>query len=283
MTTNPKGKITKAQISKSLINDLLQTVSGGSVAIKKYTKNITKNTNRIYIGSDLFDFDSDQILVFKNSVYLEIDDDYILNQDDYTISPLSGEWEASDNEPVTFNFICLINTPNGALFSGSKIVPESITEDKLSLELQEKINNRSRSRESVSHSYIETICVNDWSSTVNDDCMYTKIVSHGLNCDDNLIVYAVDVDTRKNITVSYKITGINTIEVEYDTKVNIELMVVNSNELKESLIGTEETYINDSSIEEVVDNDNEVIMTSPNGTKFKLKVSDTGELSTIKI
>lgn len=285
MTTNPKGKITKAQLSKSLIDDLLETVSGGSVAIKKHTDIITSNTSRVYIGNKLFDFKSDQLLVFKNSVYLEIGNDYILNEDDYTISPLSGMWEASIKEPDTFNFICLINTPNGALFSGSKILNESITEDKLSLELQEKLNTGSRigDRSCVSHSYIETVYISDWSSSiVNTDNMYTKTVTHGLNCNDNLIVYAIDTDTKRNITVSYKVIDENTIEVESDIEANIELMVIDSNELRESLTGVK-TYIDDSLIKEVTSSNNEVIMTSPNGIKYKLEVSDTGELSTIKI
>lgn len=274
MAINSKGKITKAQLSQSLIDELLAAAGsnsgGGSVAIKKYSKTITTNTDRVFIGNSFFTTDTDQLLVFKNSVYLELNEDYRLNQDDCTISPLSGVWEATAEEPDTFNFICLMNAPGDVLFSGAKLYNGTVTEEKLSLELQaeisrgavagtrlvdgsvtgnklsnntitedklspevqEKLNTRGGSggEDGVFHSYIETISTTGWSSTTNTDGMYTKTVTHGLNCNDNLIVSAIDTDTKRNIAVSYKVTGLNTIEVESDKKVNMKLMIINSNE-----------------------------------------------------
>lgn len=233
MAINSKGKITKAQLSQSLIDELTMiagTGSGaGSVAIKKYVKTITSNTDRVFIGNDYFDIETDHLLVFKNSVYLESDMDYVINQEDYTISPIEGEWEASIDEPDVFNFICLMNAPGDVMFSGSKLINESVTEDKLSSELQYKINNINTTTTYKAEK--TTILVNEWSDSINEDGLYTTSFTHGLSSKD-LIISGTDIDNGRNVVISYKIIDNNTISIEVAEKINLNLLVVNTNKME---------------------------------------------------
>ena len=88
----------------------------------------------------------------------------------------------------------------------------------------------------------------------------------------------------------------------YDNTKSSVISLDSMDTLKESLIGNKETYINGSKIMSIDNNkvsfeksayfnanlvipssSNGIVLTSPNGSKYKLKVSDDGVLSTERI
>ena len=72
---------------------------------------ITSNTPQIPLGIDGLDINTDTILVFLNSVFLEEDTDYrIVNN---YLLPGSGEyqWVATNNKPLHFNLVIIKNIP----------------------------------------------------------------------------------------------------------------------------------------------------------------------------
>lgn len=135
------GKIGLGQLNDALIA-LLQNNAGAGIAIKKNNITITENTEKVQINIDLFNKDSDALLVFKNSVYLHQDVDYVINEDN-TITPINEgrTWEASLYMPLDFNYICFRSVPaDGIPINGEMIAPNSVSENKLTQELIEKIN-----------------------------------------------------------------------------------------------------------------------------------------------
>lgn len=201
---NSRGKITKAQLSQSLI-DAIEAgggtnppdAGGGNVnlVITKYSQTITANTDKVAIcAADKFNKDKDQILVFKNSVYIEITQDYIINADN-TISTIDGSpWIASTEEPLVFNFI-IFATVEKAISAY-----ESATKD---------------------------ILISNWSTEPNADGMYTATVTHNLKS-EALFVSGINADTGKNVLLAFTIVNENTIVVEMVDKCNLKLIVIDS-------------------------------------------------------
>ncbi len=222
------GKINKYQLSKSLIDEILSGSGGGgtaSISIKKFTRTINTPTNKIEIGSLYFTKETDHLLVFKNSVYLEEEVDYIINSDN-TISKSDGtQWIASTNEPTVFNFICLMNIPEEKELHGKKLVDHSVSENKLDIELRDKINNIRSSSTYLSSN--NDISITDWSE-VNAEGLYTARLNHNLNSED-LMVTIIDKDTKRNIMFSCKSVDVNTIELEVTKKANVRVLVINTN------------------------------------------------------
>lgn len=130
--------------------------SGGSVA--SYRNSVTVNSPDRYvsIGIQEFNKDSDILFVYQNSVYLELNQDYALD-DSKNIRCLNGEW-ASSGEPQTFNFVVLKNVIRGYEgIDGVLLKNHSITETKLSLDLIEKINSIKDNTGSGSGTAIDSI------------------------------------------------------------------------------------------------------------------------------
>lgn len=135
----PKGKITMAQLSDSLkykINN-----ANGSIGLTRCTTLLTVNSDRVLIDTTLFNKNVDVLLVFKNTTFLQEIEDYTISEDGkYILSINGGIWEASEEDPVVFNFVIFkAISAVGNHIDGKLLIPNSIDEDKLSQDLIEKI------------------------------------------------------------------------------------------------------------------------------------------------
>lgn len=136
--------ITKNELDPSLL-EYLQNIAGnnsggtGSSYFRHLKSNttISQSTNKVTIGIDGYDKDTDLLLVYKNSVYIENLVDYTISSDSLSITSLDGNWDSN----TQFNFICFKNVPelNDYSIDGTKILLKSISLDKLDQILQASI------------------------------------------------------------------------------------------------------------------------------------------------
>lgn len=108
----PKGKIGFEQLNENLKQkiELGGSGGGGGVGFLKNTVVVTSSTNTVKIGLQ-FEPGTDALLVFKNSTYQELEHDYTIDETGKYIKTTSGQWIASNEAPVTFNFIVLRTVP----------------------------------------------------------------------------------------------------------------------------------------------------------------------------
>lgn len=108
----PKGKIGLEQLNENLKQkiELGGSGGGGGVGFLKNTVVVTTSTNTVKIGLQ-FKPGTDALLVFKNSTYQELEHDYTIDETGKYIQTTSGQWIASNEAPVTFNFIVLRTVP----------------------------------------------------------------------------------------------------------------------------------------------------------------------------
>lgn len=112
---------------------------GGSMASYRNSVTINSPTRYVPIGISEFNKDTDILFVYQNSVYLELDQDYTLD-DSKGISALNGEW-ASTIEPQTFNFVVLKNVIRGYDgIDGQLLKNNSIGKSKLSQDILDLLN-----------------------------------------------------------------------------------------------------------------------------------------------
>lgn len=137
-----KGRITKEQLSDSLLSFITQNAGSGSggpstIEFKKNSVTVESSTNRVAIGISGFNKSSDLLMVYKNSVYLEENVIYTVSSDNLYIQKIDGNWNETGTS--VFNFVVI---KGGASSSGgSNGVPDgSITKAKLANELQNKID-----------------------------------------------------------------------------------------------------------------------------------------------
>lgn len=109
-----KGRITKEELHSSLLNWISTNSGAGSGSFVKALKNsvvISSQTNSVTIGISEYNKDTDTLMVYKNSTYLEENIDYSISTDSMKITNLNGFWN-TENSNVTFNFVVFKNTPN---------------------------------------------------------------------------------------------------------------------------------------------------------------------------
>lgn len=139
---NSYGRITRAELHPSLL-ELIQTSGGGSVKFTKSSTTLETATREVPIKIDTFNKDRDLLLVYKNSVYLEITEDYTISSDNKKIVSVDENFSKGS----VFNFIALANCaelPEGNI-DGTKLLANSISISKLDSELTNKINSLSGS------------------------------------------------------------------------------------------------------------------------------------------
>lgn len=135
------GKITKQQLSDSLLQ-YIDSIKGSNIRFRKNTVTIEEATNKVAIGIVDFNKNTDLLLVYKNTVYLEENMMYTISSDSSYINNPNGNWDANS----LFNFIVIKNNGFGnSNLPGSgnnnfEIADNSITEDKLDQDLKEKLN-----------------------------------------------------------------------------------------------------------------------------------------------
>lgn len=104
-----RGYITKNELHSSLL-DLINN-SGGKFEILKNSVELVAQTNTVDIGINEFNKNTDTLMVFKNSIYLEEGISYMLTDDSRSIVSLEEGWKLNNNK-VEFNFIVFKNVPS---------------------------------------------------------------------------------------------------------------------------------------------------------------------------
>lgn len=139
-----KGRITKEQLSDSLLNFITQNAgsgtSGGAATIefKKNSVTVQSSVTQVAIGISGFDKSKDLLMVYKNSVYLEENVIYTITSDSLYIQKIEGSWNESGSS--LFNFIVIKGGATGTSGGSSTIGNGTITKAKLATELQTKID-----------------------------------------------------------------------------------------------------------------------------------------------
>lgn len=99
------------------------------MSVKKSTSTFTSNIDCVNIDIEGFDSETDTLLVYLNSVYLDEGSDYVINKETNTITSVnSEEWISSENEPSIFNFIAFCNIPvKNSISEQLNIAEESVS------------------------------------------------------------------------------------------------------------------------------------------------------------
>ena len=116
-----KGKITKEQLSDSLLNLIKQSAGSGAVSanieFKKNSVLVQSPVTEVAIGISGFNKDSDLLMVFKNTTYLEQEVSYTISSDSLYIQNKKGIWNESGTS--LFNFIVIKGSGSGSTGSGT--------------------------------------------------------------------------------------------------------------------------------------------------------------------
>lgn len=137
--------ITKEELHPSLIQYIQSLVGSGgdgnsSLRFMKNTVTLSSNSREVNIGIERFNKDTDLILVYKNSIYLEYLIDFTISSDNSKI--ISIDSSEIYNSGDIFNFVALINCPELSDYTidGNKLLKGSVSIDKLDSQLSESLN-----------------------------------------------------------------------------------------------------------------------------------------------
>lgn len=121
------------------VSDRLNSIGNTELSYTKNNVLTDVETSKIEIGIVGFNKDQDLLLVYKNSVYIEENVDYRISSDSLYIEKIEGTWNRSGTS--CFNFIVLKKIKYSSSDGNSSIKDGSINEQKLSIELRQKINS----------------------------------------------------------------------------------------------------------------------------------------------
>lgn len=190
--SNPEGLVGYNELSPYL-QMLLKKGSGtgGGVYIERSYLILTETEESVSVNLNTFNPSSDELLVFKNGLFMTLGLEYKFNISTKSISPINGEiWDGTESKPIIFDFISIEKRSNG-------------------------------------NSSIDFIKINILSSEwIEEDGMYYKEVLHNLNS-DSLILTAYDSDSKKSLQEIYTIIDENTLKLYNDSKINLSLTVIN--------------------------------------------------------
>ena len=117
--------------------------------VKKATMDVTEFTTTVDIGISTFNKDTDLLMVFLNSIYLEEGDDYTISPDSKKIVYAGDEagWDGTDVSQV-FNFVVFKNVSDvTGDIDGSYLVDNTVGYDKLSFQVQNYIKDTKEIKE----------------------------------------------------------------------------------------------------------------------------------------
>ena len=155
--------ITGISPSSSTNNWSMVVSKGSSTFLTVLRNSVTVSTNTAIVPINIVGFNknSDQIFVYIDKDYVEQEKEYMLNSDGLSIVKEVGTWDGTI-APVNFNFVVFKNIVEGvALADGSLIQIQSITLDKLNLDVQNKISK-------IGDSFLQTIA-QSLSGAVNEN------------------------------------------------------------------------------------------------------------------
>ena len=165
---------TSTGISPSDNTSWSMAVSKGSSTFLTVLRNsviVNTNTAIIPIGIAGFNKNNDQIFAYKDNDYIEQNQEYTLNSDGLSIVKEVSTWDGTIT-PINFNFVVFKNVVQGvALSDGSLIQIQSITLDKLNLDIQNKINK-------IGDAFLQTTA-QDLSGAVNENT--NNLIAHLAN------------------------------------------------------------------------------------------------------
>lgn len=152
------SKITEDELSGSL----LDSIKNQKIKFNKSTVEVHSSVSNVNISIQEFNKNTDLLMVFKNSIYLEEGIDYTISNDSLSITSMDDNWSDSDIT-ILFNFISIrggsgINIGDGELTSidGNIIEDGTVNEEKLSVLLQTKISSIGLQLEDIAQEIIPT-------------------------------------------------------------------------------------------------------------------------------
>lgn len=191
---NPEGLIGYNELSpyvQRLLKD--KGVEGYYVHVARSYQQITKTVLKVEVNIDSFDKNRDELLVFKNGLFMTLDLEYTLNADN-TITPIDEVWNGTSAKPIIFDFVALCNAKKQESGGGGSNIE-----------------------------FVKTIIsTSDW---IQEGDMYYKLITHNLNS-ESLILSAIDNDTKKSLQEIYTIIDSNNLKLYNDSKINLALMIV---------------------------------------------------------
>lgn len=195
--SNPDGLIGYNELSPYLQMLLKKgSGSGGGVYIERSYLILTETKENVLVNLNTFNPSSDELLVFKNGLFMTLGLEYKFNITSKSISPINGEiWDATESKPIIFDFISI-----------------------------EKTSGKTNNTSSIDFIKIN-ILKDEW---IEEDGMYYKNINHNLSS-DSLILSASDSDTKKSLQEIYTIIDENTLKLYNDSKINLSLTVINVN------------------------------------------------------
>lgn len=196
-----KGKITKKELHESVIK-LIETSAGsnssggGSTKLvhKKSSTTINTSTNTVAINIPEFNKNTDILMVYKNSTYIEENEDYTISEDSMSIINPNGNWNESEVEMV-FNFVVLKSVPK--IQSGDVI------------------------------SSIIKITSSEWIYSSEEE-LYYKDITHNLGT-EYINVTAMSTDTKDSVELAVNYIDNNNIKVYSAINENIIVYLQSAN------------------------------------------------------
>lgn len=151
------GKITKQQLSDGLL-EYIASNKGSNITFKKNSVVIPNDTNIVPIGIQGYNKNTDLLMVYKNTVYLEETIMYTISSDSNYINNPNGNWDTG----TLFNFIVIKNNGSGNNLPDSgnsnfEIADGSITEAKLHQNVKDKLNDISTLKETVRYKNVSIL------------------------------------------------------------------------------------------------------------------------------
>lgn len=191
------------------LQEVLDTLSdgdgnGGAIAFEKNSVKITYNTSVVKMGFS-YNENTDTLLTFANSQYLEIDEDYVISAEKDSIIIVGNELIASTENPIYFNFVLFRAIPMAdAIIPGENIENGSIELSKLSYEIRTILEGKTPvtvltySLSIRSNSHIVPIDYDFiYSDTTDDVIGFYNGNYMELNTD-----YAIDIENRQLINLN---------------------------------------------------------------------------------
>ena len=218
----------------------------GGFAVVKNTISVTESVSFVEIGISSYKKNKDLMFVYRNSVYLEENDDYVIDADGIRITPLNGDiWTGTTEEPTVFNFVVLKNVPlNQIGIDGGLIDNGTVTYDKLADDVKEVFN-------SIFNKF------NDYTTTtkllemlnnyVTKDTFNTTIAKYvtTVQLETTLTNYATKTDLRNALTAYYTSTQVDNILKNYATKTYVDNNIAST---KNTIMNSVNNMINNISL-----------------------------------
>lgn len=220
-----RGRIGFEQLNENLVNEILRgNGDEGSSYIAILRNSVTLNTisDTVGIGIPQFNKETDELTVYRNGIYMELGNEYIINPNN-TISRTDGEPWDGRTDSIYFNFMVFRNAPSGDVkLDGQLLIRNSVSYEKLTPELQEMVDRVGNGSGNVSAVYM-TFRYNEW--RVDSSGLYKITISHMLNTPIvDCIAYD---DLKRRMYIASEIVNDNNVIIFSDEPFNMTISIMN--------------------------------------------------------